>query len=718
MLNNSKPSPIIVSVGLGNLKTLVITYLRSQNAFEDHSSKWMRALIFSFLLIITLIHKLMLLWIDLTGRIHCTACKSWRYTKRGSFSRRWQYSPLGIEYTWNVPRFQCSACQNSFSSFTKTAYSYYKVPPALLIFRPVILVISKLRCISLVFYDNNSQIGFNLALTAFLRRVQFLKQFFELRTHIQHPGSMIFFLRNCLSEKQRRLFLGLFALNLPRGSMKQLQQLTGTALKTIRRGKQELLAQYSSSYYSSPIRQSGGGRNPKITDPRYEVAVLQLIEDETAGDPMTGLKWTRRSLRKLSAALDKEHLNLAPSSIARILRGNCYSPRVNSQTKSVKGNNPQRDQQFRFITSQKLRFLETGNPVISIDCKKKELIGDYKNPGQIWRQQPFKTLDHSFPARATSLLVPFGIYDIQHNQGFVYCGTNKSTAEFAADSVAIWWQRSGSKRYPTATELLILCDTGGGNAARSYLWKWFIQEKLADQLGLTVQVCHYPSGASKWNPIEHRLFSYISLNWAGRPLVDQETALNYIKTTTTTTGLKVNAILTEKVYQTGLKVSPEQLSTLNITFDRSIPKWNYQIKPRVSNHTVNDRNFWLLKKPAPLQKLDYTCQACSKEFRNKTFSTIQNHTWACGKDRLCTKCGKNYKNKIRSSFQNHIWSCGKDRFCIKCGENYRNKTRRSYNFHVWGCNVDRLCEVCGKNYRNKTKKPYDIHITKCQSLKS
>ena len=337
MLNTSKPSPIIVNVGLENLKTLVITYLRSRNTFENLSSKWMTALIVSFLLIITLIHKLVLLWIDITGRIQCAACKSLRYTKRGSFSRRWQYSPLGIEYTWNVPRFQCSVCQNSFSSFTNTAYSYYKVPPALLVLRPVILVISKLRSISLVFHNNTSQKGFSLALTSFLRRVQFLKQFFELPTHIQDPRSMMFFLRNCLTEKQRRLFLGLFALNLPRGSMKQLQQLTGTALKTIRRGKQELRAQHSSSYYSSPIRQGDGGRSPKITDPRYEVAVLQLIEDETAGDPMTGLKWTRRSLRKLSSALHKDQLNLAPSSIARILHGNNYSPRVNSQTTGILG---------------------------------------------------------------------------------------------------------------------------------------------------------------------------------------------------------------------------------------------------------------------------------------------------------------------------------------------------------------------------------------------
>ncbi|OLS24147.1 MAG: hypothetical protein HeimC2_23670 [Candidatus Heimdallarchaeota archaeon LC_2] len=711
----------MVDVGLANLKSLVITYVRSTTIIENSSSKWIKFLIFSFLFLITLIHKWLAYWIEATGRLQCSSCQTQVYTKRGSFSRRWQDWNLGIEYAWTVPRYQCRNCHNSFNIFTNTSFAYCKVPPALIVLEPMILFLRKIKSAELGWLqwsNETRKLAFDLSISSFLKKTLILKQLFDLRDYMKTPTSLLFFLRNCLNEKQRRLFLGLFALNLPRGGMKQLHQLTGAALKTIHRGKQELLAQQSSNHHNSPIRLSGGGRKSKVTDPNYAGQVLQLIEDETAGDPMTGLKWTRRSLRKLATALTEIDIFLALSTIARILRHNNYSPKVNSKTKSLKGNHPQRDQQFQIIAAQKLQFFEAGNPIISIDCKKKELIGDYKNPGQLWRQQPFETLDHSFPGKKNSILVPFGIYDLQNNHGFIYCGTNKSTAEFAVEAIVMWWHRHGSKRYPNVNELLLLCDTGGGNAARSYLWKWFIQEKLADELGLTVQICHYPSGTSKWNPIEHRLFSYISLNWAGRPLIDHETALNYIKTTTTTTGLKVDAIMTEKEYQTGLKVSAEQLSTLNITFDTLIPAWNYQIKPRTSSQTTKHDNFWLLKKPIPLQKLDYTCEACSKEFKNKTFSTIENHTWACRKDRFCDNCGKNYKNKLRSSFQNHIWSCGKDHLCPKCGENYRNKTRRSYNFHVWGCKVDRLCSICAKNYRDKTKKNYDIHIKKCKSTKS
>lgn len=689
----------------------------NKTSFENLSSKWIRALTFGFLFIITLIYKFLVLWMKIAGGIQCSACNGYNYTKRGSYSRQWRYSPLGIEYIWNVPRFQCSSCQNSFSSFTNTVFSHHKIPPAIVIFRALILGFLKLGTIKLGF--NNNQIAFNLSLTAFLRKAQFLKKIFELRIHLQNPDSMMFFLRNCLNEKQRRLFLGLFALNLPHGGMEQLHQFTGFALKTIRRGKQELQARYSSCDYSSPIRQAGGGKIPKITNPSIESAVLQLIEDETAGDPMTELKWTRRSLRKLSSALAEDRLNLTPSTIAKILRRNNYSPRVNCKSKSFRNSHPDRDQQFQFIAAQKQRFVKDGNPVISIDCKKKEMLGNYKNPGQLWRQEPFQTFDHSFLRLATSQFVPFGIYDLQHNHGFVYCGTNKSTAEFAADAVANWWQRFGSKRYPTATELLIFCDSGGGNHFQSHLWKWFIQQKLADELGLPIQICHYPPGTSKWNPIEHRLFSYISLNWAGRPLIDQETALNYIKTTTTTAGLVVDAFLTEKEYQTGLKVSPDQRDTLEITFDKIKPSWNYQIKPRNENRrSAYDDDFWLLKRKTSVRIEEYTCQSCLKEFRNKPSTTIEQHTWGCGKDRFCDTCGRNFKNKILSTFEMHLWSCGKDRICPECGKNYRNKKRQTYNNHVWGCNVDRFCEICNKNYRNKTKRMFAIHTKKCQTQKS
>jgi len=240
---------------------------------------------------------------------------------------------------------------------------------------------------------------------------------------------------------------------------------------------------------------------------------------------------------------------------------------------------PDRDRQFRYIARVKKLFLATGHPVISVDAKKKELIGNFENPGRVWCQQAEEVNAHDFRQDAVGRAVPYGIYDLKHNLGHVYVGTSAETSEFAVDAISLWWENEDRPTFPNEEKLLILSDAGGSDGYRFRLWKKQIQEQLADRLGIEVMVCHYPPGASKWNPIEHRLFSYISLNWAGKPLRSFETMLGYIRGTTTETGLQVEAFLVDRVYQKGIKVSAKEMKTLNLQRRRVCPDWNYIIKP-------------------------------------------------------------------------------------------------------------------------------------------
>jgi hypothetical protein len=226
--------------------------------------------------------------------------------------------------------------------------------------------------------------------------------------------------------------------------------------------------------------------------------------------------------------------------------------------------------------------LEAGHPVISVDMKKKELIGDFKNPGRAWGQEAERVNAHDFRSDALGLAAPYGIYDLRHNLGYVYVGTSADTAELAVDAIVWWWQSKDRPQFPNEDKLLILCDAGGSNGYRLRLWKQQLQAQLADRLGIDIMICHYPTGASKWNPIEHRLFSYISVNWAGKPLRTFETLLGYMRDTTTETGLRVKAILSRKVYQKAIKVSDKEMATLNLTRRKICPQWNYIIKPRAA----------------------------------------------------------------------------------------------------------------------------------------
>lgn len=303
------------------------------------------------------------------------------------------------------------------------------------------------------------------------------------------------------------------------------------------------------------------------------------VETETAGDPCGACKWIRQSLRRIKARLMGIGFLLSHSSIRRLLKQQGYS--LKSNRKSVATTqHPERDPQLRYIRRVKQRFIQSGHPVISVDTKKKELIGNFKNAGQTWTQQAEAVNDHEFPQDAIAKAVPYGIYDLVHNQGFVYVGTSGDTAAFAVDAIERWFERKDRPRFADESKLLILCDSGGSNGYRVRNWKRQLQQQLADRYGIEVMVCHYPSGASKWNPIEHRLFSFISLNWAGKPLRSLNRMTALIRGTTTQAGLTVKAAQLKGSYPTKVKVSDEEMAALKLTHRKICPHWNYILHPR------------------------------------------------------------------------------------------------------------------------------------------
>ena len=307
-----------------------------------------------------------------------------------------------------------------------------------------------------------------------------------------------------------------------------------------------------------------------------------MVEGETAGDPMTGRKWVRSSLRQLSKALRKDGYSIGRMTVRRLLKELNYSLKSNRKEDSGPPH-PNRDRQFRYIERMKQLYMAAGHPVISVDAKKKELIGNFKNPGQAWCRQAEIVNVHDFRHDAEGRAVPYGIYDLTHNEGYVAVGISADTSEFAVDAICMWWEAENRPSFLNENKLLILSDAGGSDGCRFRLWKKQLQEQLADRLGIEVMVCHYPTGTSKWNPIEHRLFSHISLNWAGRPLRSFETMLAFIRGTTTKAGLRVTASLLDRVYQRGIKVSDQEMKALNLQRRSICPDWNYVIKPRYAS---------------------------------------------------------------------------------------------------------------------------------------
>lgn len=316
----------------------------------------------------------------------------------------------------------------------------------------------------------------------------------------------------------------------------------------------------------------------KKKDAQLLPMLQRLMQDETGGDPISGIKWTRKSTRRLSEELTRDGHPVSATVVRRLLKDAGYSLRANVKRLSGR-RHPHRERQFQRIRKQVQECRREGLPVISVDTKKKEIIANYHNAGRIWRDQPIEVADHDFPSPELGRAIPFGVYDIVRNHGMVVVGTSAQTASFGVDAMAQWYRHVGQRVYPEADQLLVLCDNGGCNGSQNRLWKYELQ-RFADRYGIAVRVAHYPPGASKWNPVEHRLFSFISKNWAGQPLTSYEKVLNYIRTTRTKTGLSVRATLLPKRYLRGIKVTDEQMRAIRLTGARVLPRWNYTIRPR------------------------------------------------------------------------------------------------------------------------------------------
>jgi hypothetical protein len=364
------------------------------------------------------------------------------------------------------------------------------------------------------------------------------------------------------------------------GGRKLLHDLTGVSASALSQRIRDIrstrAATAGSLAHESPHRR--GRKFVEVLDPALEPALERLLSDEIAGNPMSDQKWVRSSLRRLSNALEGEGHHACTHTVARLLRKRGYSLQVNKK-KQAGAKHPDRDKQFRYIASQKVQHLAEGMPVVSVDTKKKELIGNYRRAGQTWCREPI-AVDAHFASYAQCVAVPFGIYDLARNAGYVTVGISHNTAEFAVNCVMNWWEFHGRLIYPRHDRLLILADGGGGNGYNLRVWKRDLQEKICDRFGLNITVSHYPPGCSKWNPVEYRLFSHISINWAGRPLRNLETMLGFIRGTTTASGLKVDAHLDDRIYPKGRKVTQREMRQLVVQTHETCPRWNYTLSPR------------------------------------------------------------------------------------------------------------------------------------------
>ena len=364
------------------------------------------------------------------------------------------------------------------------------------------------------------------------------------------------------------------------GGVSLVSRACGLSRKAITKGQWEIEEGTVPSL--GRIRRPGGGRRKILDhDPRLLGALDRLIDPETPGDPESPLRWICKSTRTLAAQLTRRKHPVSHMKVAQLLREQGYSLQGNRKTEEG-GDHPDRDAQFRHINTQVKRALAKGVPVISVDTKKKELVGNYENGGRQWlpAKQPVKVNGHDFPQPDIPRAYPYGVYDVERNRGFVNVGTNHDTGAFAVASIRGWWRAEGRRLYPKTRDLLITADAGGSNGWRLRLWKLELQ-KLADETGLALSVCHFPPGTSKWNKIEHRLFSFISSNWRGEPLRDYETIVRLIARTTTAKGLKVTCRLDRRKYPTGRKVTDEEMKRVNLERNKFHGDWNYTIRPQL-----------------------------------------------------------------------------------------------------------------------------------------
>jgi len=381
-----------------------------------------------------------------------------------------------------------------------------------------------------------------------------------------------------LSELTRRRWAAVEAVSLGRGGITAVSAATGLAHSTIRRGIRELDG--GDSVPGGRQRRNGAGRKRmEVVDPGLKAALERLVEPASRGDPQSPLRWTCKSTRRLAQELTAQGHAVGPTSVRYLLKEAGYSLQANRKTRE--GNShPDRDAQFGYINRRVLAQQRQEQPAISVDTKKKEPLGNLKNPGQDWRPKgkPREVAVHDFPDPRRGKAVPYGVYDLSHNEAWVSVGVSSDTAEFAVETIRTWWKRLGRRRHPQAKRLLITADSGGSNSSRNRLWKVELQ-KLSKETGLEIEVCHFPPGTSKWNKIEHRLFCHVTRNWRGRPLETYEIVVNLIGSTTTESGLKVHATLDASKYEKGHKVTDEELAVINITPSRFHGEWNYVIRP-------------------------------------------------------------------------------------------------------------------------------------------
>jgi Rhodopirellula transposase DDE domain len=405
-----------------------------------------------------------------------------------------------------------------------------------------------------------------------------------MATKARVPEAERYWLRvlGTLNEAQARVFVAQKALEEGRGAVSRLARLTSMSRPTILKGMAELeTSRLPARPETGRIRAVGGGRKRvEDADPHVKRVLGRLVEASTAGDPMSYLLWTNKSTRTLAEELERQGYRVSHVTVARCLRELGYSLQAN--VKTIEGTqHPDRDAQFRYLNEEVRRFVRRHDPVVSVDTKKKELVGSFDNHGRRWRSagDPEAVNVHDFPAQGVGKAIPYGTYDVTRDEAVVNVGITHETAEFAVQSIRRWWQWMGRKAYPQARRLLICADAGGSNGTRLRAWKAHLQG-LADRFGVAITVCHYPPGTSKWNKVEHRLFSFISMNWRGRPLLSYETVVNLIGATTTKSGLWVKALLDTREYEPGQKITDDEMRQLRLKPHRFHGDWNYTLEPR------------------------------------------------------------------------------------------------------------------------------------------
>ncbi len=380
-----------------------------------------------------------------------------------------------------------------------------------------------------------------------------------------------------LNEFDARHFIALWATEIGWGGVSEVSKLTGKSMNTIRKGISEL-SKLSKLKENGRLRKKGGGRKKIIEkNPEIERIIENILEENTAGDPMSKLRWTNKSTYSITNELKNKGQNISEDTTGRVIKKLGYSLQANIKSKES-GSSEERDSQFRYINEQVKIFEKKNMPIISVDAKKKELVGDFKNNGRRWmkkgKAEIVNVYDFWFLAKGKA--IPYGIYDINMNNGFVNVGIDHNTSEFAVESIRQWWNNIGKKNYSNAKELLICADGGGSNASRSRLWKFYLQ-RFANKTGLKITVCHFPPGTSKWNKIEHKMFSFISMNWRGKPLINYEMIINLIEGTRNKKGLKIKAKIDKNIYELGKKILEKDFKKINLEEHLTNSKWNYTL---------------------------------------------------------------------------------------------------------------------------------------------